>query len=119
MARRFRRKPGTGIMPLPGLPGIGNDEIVEGDGYAKYCPVVLEEVFDKPVRTKVAPLPDPEPEPEAVSGSDPDPESDEEADPPSMGWRRDDLVDYAEGIGLDSDDKTKRQILAAIEEAEA
>jgi len=48
MARKFRKKPGLGMLSLPGMAGLGNDTIVEGDEYARFCPAVLEEVFDNP-----------------------------------------------------------------------
>ena len=46
MPRKFRKKAGLGIVSFPGLPGLGNDGIVVGDEYARYCPAVLDEVFD-------------------------------------------------------------------------
>lgn len=116
MARRFKKKAGLGIVSLPGLPGLGNDTVVEGDEYARFCPAILVEVFDeapaKPA-AKPAPAPAPAPDPEP----EPEPE-DEDVDPPNMGWRKDELVEYAEGLGLDVDDMTKREILKAIEDEE-
>jgi hypothetical protein len=117
MARRFKKKAGlVGSLSLPGLPGIGNDETVEGDEYARFCPAVLTEVFDEAPAKKPKPKPKPAPVP-----PEPDPEPDEEeaeAEPPSMDWLKAELVEYAEGLGIDVDGFTKQQILDAIEEEE-
>lgn len=109
MARRFRKKAGLGALCLPGVGGIGNDSIVEGDEYARFCPAVLEEVFDeapsKPVAKKVAPpLPPSLDEPED--------------EPPNMDWLKSELAEYAKGLGLDVSGMTKAQILEAIEAEE-
>jgi len=124
MARRFRKKAGLGALCLPGVGGIGNDSIVEGDEYARFCPAVLEEVFDeapvvpKPVAKKVAATPPPPPPP-APPADDEEPEGeDEEPEPPNMDWLKSELVEYARGLDLDVDGMTKRQILGAIEEEE-
>lgn len=127
MARRFKKKASiSGVLSLPGLPGLGNDAIVEGDEYARFCPAVLEEVFDeapeKPVAKKAAaaplpPPPSPPPEPDDDEPED-EPEGDEESEPPNMGWRKDELVEYAEGLGLDVEGLTKREILVEIEAEE-
>jgi len=124
MARRFKKKASIpGALSLPGLPGLGNDTIVEGDEYARFCPAVLEEVFDeapakpaakKPAAKKPAPPPPP-PEPE---DEEPEDDEDDEGEPPSMDWLKSELVEYAEGLGLNVDGMTKAQILEAIEEEE-
>ena len=117
MGRRFRKKAGLGIISLPGLPGLGEDVIVEGDEYARFCPAVLEEVFDAPTKPaakkieKVATPPPPPPEPEV--------EEDDEGEPPNMSWKKAELLEYADGLGLELPDKaTKAEILEAIEEEE-
>lgn len=119
MPRRFRKKAGlSGALSLPGMPGIGNDTIVEGDEYARFCPAVLEEVFDtsapRPAVAPVvtAPVPEPEPEPEPV------PEPEEEPEAPNMGWSKAELVDYAKVLGIDVQGLSKAQLLNAIEAAE-
>jgi hypothetical protein len=120
----FKKKAGLGVVSLPGLPGLGNDTIVEGDEYAKFCPAVLEEVFDAPAKPvpKPAQKPAPATKPPAPLPQPPEPEEgdegEEEPEPPSMGWRKDELVEYAEGLGLTVDGMTKREILAAIEDEE-
>lgn len=121
MARRFKRKEGLGAVSLPGVGGIGNDAVVEGDEYARFCPAVLDEVFEEaPVRghTATAALVDEpsfmEPAPEPESEPVPESESDKASEPPGMGWRRDELAKYAERLGLEVGDKTKRQILTMI-----
>jgi len=117
MARRFRKKAGLGIISLPGLPGIGDDVVVEGDEYARFCPAVLEEVFDKPAKPAAkkaeAKAPPPPPEVEEVE------EEEIEVEAPNMSWKKAELVEYAEGLNLDVDGLTKAQILEAIEEEEA
>lgn len=128
MARRFRKKASiSGVLSLPGLPGIGNDTIVEGDEYARFCPAVLEEVFDAPTAPKpkpapklaeVKPPPPPPPPPPPKDEPDEPDEPDEEPEPPNMSWRKDELVEYAEGLGLDVAGLTKAQLLEAIEEEE-
>ena len=125
MARRFRKKPGIGIVSLPGLPGLGSDTIVEGDEYARYCPAVLEEVFDdapaKPAAKKAAAKvpPPPPPPPEDEPEDEPEDDGDEGEEPPNMGWKKAELVEYAEGLDLDVDGLTKQEILDAIEAEEA
>jgi len=134
MARRFRKKAGLGAVCLPGLPGLGNDTIVEGDQYAKFFPAILEEVFDAPatkpatqkVVVKVSPPAPPKPEPEEEDDEpDPEPEDDEpeddgEVEPPNMDWLKSELVEYAKGLDLAVDGRTmtKAQILDAIEAEE-
>ena len=123
MARRFKKKASiSGVLSLPGLPGLGNDAIVEGDEYARFCPAVLEEVFDeapeKPVAKKAAAAPPPPPPPEPDDDEPEDGPEEEESEPPNMGWRKDELVEYAEGLGLDVGGLTKREILAEIEAEE-
>ena len=128
MARRFKKKAGLGALCLPGVGGLGNDAGVEGEEYARFCPAVLEEVFGeapaakpKPAAKKAAaaPPPPPDPEPEDEEPEDEDEEPEGEPEPPNMGWRRDELVEYAEGLGLEVHDKmTKRDILKAIEDEE-
>ena len=124
MARRFRKKAGLGVVSLPGMPGLGNDTIVEGDEYARFCPAVLEEVFDevsagrKFVKKTEAPKrpprpPEPVPEPE-----EPEEPEEDEGEPPNMEWLKKELVEYAEGLGLDVSGMTKQEILDAIEEEE-
>lgn len=62
---------------------------------------------------------DPKPAPAPVEAPPPaEPVSaPEEEDPPSMDWRKDELVAYAEGRSLDVSGMTKAQILEAIEGA--
>jgi hypothetical protein len=125
MARRFKKKAGIpGVLSLPGLPGIGNDTVVEGDEYARFCPAVLEEVFDeapakKPAAKKAAAAPPPPPPPPEPDEDEPEDEPEEDdGEPPSMDWLKSELVEYAEGLGLKVDGMTKRQILDAIEAEE-
>ena len=124
MARRFKKKAGIpGVLSLPGIPGLGDGVVVEGDEYARFCPAVLEEVFDeeptRPAAKKAAAAPPPPP-PAPPEDEDEEPEGDdgEEPEPPNMDWLKAELVEYAEGLGLDVDGMTKRQILDAIEEEE-
>lgn len=132
MARRFRKKPGLGIVSLPGLAGLGNDTIVEGDEYARFCPVILEEVFDEvPVSApSPAPKPAPAPAPAPSSASEdkvaagesvPAAEGEEELEAPSLEWKKVELAAYAGELGIDTAGMTKQQLLDAIvafEEAE-
>ena len=105
-------------MCLPGIPGLADGVVVEGDEYARFCPAVLEEVFDEEPRKwvkkadapKKPPLP-PEPEPE--------PEEDEdEEEPPNMSWLKAELVEYAEALEIDCSGLNKQEILDAIEAEE-
>lgn len=123
MARRFKKKAGLGVVCLPGLPGIGNDTIVEGDEYARFCPAVLEEVFDVVASPKLASKPEAMTAVAKVTSPLPPPheeleDDDEEVEPPNMTWRKDELAEYAAGLGLDVSGMTKAQILEAIEEEE-
>jgi len=125
MARRFRKKAGVGVVLLPGLPGLGNDTAVEGDEYARFCPAILDEVFDapaKPVGKKAASVSKPTGHlkevvvlPDAASFNSPE---EDEGEPPNMSWKKAELVEYAKGLGLEVEGMNKAEILEAIEEEE-
>lgn len=119
MGRRFRKKAGlVGAVSLPGMTGVGNDEVVEGDEYARFCPAVLEEVLDEePKKAKPKKKAKPAPPPPPPAEKEPEEEPDETDEDPSMEWLKADLVEYAEARGLDVDGMTKREILDAIEAA--
>lgn len=141
MARKFRKKPGLGMLSLPGMAGLGNDTIVEGDEYARFCPAVLEEVFDSPPTKQAEKV-----KPEKVEPKKEDPkkaepvkevlpseqdwvagdavghqqDQEEEVEPPNLNWLKSELKEYAEGLGLMVDKTmTKAQIFEAIEIEEA
>lgn len=116
MARRFRKKAGLGIVALPGVGGLGNDTVVEGDEYARFCPAILEEIFEAPSVSKPV-FPEPVQE-QAPSSSSEGSWTEEDPEPPNMSWRKSELVEYAEALGVDVEGMTKAQILSAIEEAE-
>lgn len=97
MARKFRMKDGlSGALSLPGMPGLRVGMVVEGDEYARFCPAVLEEVFEatpvvepeaetrkvKPkAMTAPEPVPEPEPEPAPAPAPEPEPEPEPESEP--------------------------------------
>lgn len=136
MARRFKKKAGLGIVSLPGVAGLGNDTIVEGDEYARFCPVILEEVFDEVPASKPAPAPKPAVAAAAAPAPTPAPEDEkpaddvapaaggegeEELEAPSLDWKKVELAAYAGELGIETAGLTKQQLLAAIknfEEAE-
>ena len=132
MARRFKKKAGLGIVSLPGVAGLGNDTIVEGDEYARFCPVILEEVFDEVSASTPAPAPKPTPKPAPAPAPAPTPapedkaatsesvpaaeaEGEEELEAPSLEWKKVELAAYAGELGIDAAGMTKTQLLAAIE----
>lgn len=130
MARRFRKKAGIGIVSLPGVAGLGNDTIVEGDEYARFCPVILEEVFDEVSAPAPAPTPEPAPAPAPAPAPTPAPEDkaaadepvpsaeaegEEELEAPSLEWKKVELAAYAGELGIDTAGMTKQQLLDAIE----
>jgi hypothetical protein len=157
MARKFKKRADLGMVFVPGVGHVRNDQVLEGDQWARFCPSLLVEVLDQdreptvkvksspppkaapPPPPPPAPEPEPEPEPEEpltdeevveqlpteFDDSEEAPEEDEpeedeeEEEPPSMSWRKAELVDYAEGLDLNVKGMTKAEILEAIAEAEA
>jgi hypothetical protein len=100
-------------------------------GSRKWLPVTKAQDGSSDLRKKMNkgflvrradPTPAPEPSPEPVMSDEevvealPDLAA-EETDPPSMTWRKDDLVAHAEAMGLDVSDMTKAEILEVIEGA--
>lgn len=140
--RKFRKRSDKDMVIVPGVGPVRDDRVFEGDQYAKFCPSVLEEVvsegpdtdrFVQPsdvVATRApapAPAPASEPPPPPPSApevpseawsddADEEAEEVEEEEVPDMSWRKKELIDYAEQLGLDVSGMTKAEILEAIAE---
>jgi len=128
MADRFRMRSGLSVVVLPGAGRVRSGQILEGEQYAKFCPSLLEPAPDAPKPTlKPAPqfisskksetLPSLPSEDVEIEIEGNDIEFEAEVPPPDMSWRKVDLIEHAEGMGLDVEGLTKRQILAKVDRA--
>jgi hypothetical protein len=44
--RRFKKRDNLNLVVLPGIGRLRNDQVLEGDEWARYCPQCLVEILD-------------------------------------------------------------------------